>query len=238
MLTFLGYGAAFNTSLGNTSAYKVIGDKLFLIDCGSMIFHELKNRDIFSLNNIKEIVVVVTHTHSDHIGSLGDLILYGYYSLGTFEEKNVTVYAPKIVRLNEIMQLMGVTEAKYNYIGIEALEEVQDTATEIKMKAIPVNHVVELDCFAYELQIDDKKIYYSGDANDIPKNILSSLLKGDYDAFYQDVCLQEFSYNIHMPLRILKEKIPSEFRKTVHCMHLDEKFNRQEAIDAGFKIVL
>ena len=38
-LKFLGRGSAFNTVEGNTSAYFVRDNILFLIDCGETVFH-------------------------------------------------------------------------------------------------------------------------------------------------------------------------------------------------------
>ena len=78
-LLFLGRGAAFNPKEGNTSAYFLENNQLFLIDCGESVFERIINKKI--LNNIETINVIITHTHSDHVGSLGSLISYSYYKL-------------------------------------------------------------------------------------------------------------------------------------------------------------
>ena len=72
MLKFIGSGSAFNTKLGNTSAYYKIGHQMLLIDCGSNIFHRIKEHNL--LEGIEDIHVLITHTHADHVGSLADLI--------------------------------------------------------------------------------------------------------------------------------------------------------------------
>ena len=41
MITFLGSGSAFNPLLGNTSAYFVRNNQLFLIDAGETVFRKL-----------------------------------------------------------------------------------------------------------------------------------------------------------------------------------------------------
>lgn len=79
-LKFLGTGSAFNTKLGNTSAYLLNNDKsaMLLFDCGETVFSKLK--PILEKNkNISEFTICITHSHSDHIGSLPTLLYYLYY---------------------------------------------------------------------------------------------------------------------------------------------------------------
>lgn len=75
-IKFLGNGSAFNEELGNNSAF--IKDeklnKLLLIDCGSSVFGSLLKAGI--LNGVKEVNVLITHLHPDHVGSLGDLFFF------------------------------------------------------------------------------------------------------------------------------------------------------------------
>lgn len=79
-LKFLGTGSAFNTKLGNTSAYLLNNDKsaMLLFDCGETVFSKLK--PILEKNkNISEFTICITHSHSDHMGSLPTLLYYLYY---------------------------------------------------------------------------------------------------------------------------------------------------------------
>ena len=80
MLNFIGIGSAFNTQFGNTSAFIKKEDSLLLIDSGGTVFHRLQELNI--LEELKKIYIVITHTHPDHVGSLGDVIFYSYYILG------------------------------------------------------------------------------------------------------------------------------------------------------------
>lgn len=88
-LNFLGRGAAFNPKEGNTSAFFIDNNELFLIDCGESIFKEIIENNI--LNNIEKINIMITHTHCDHIGSIGSLIMYSYYKLNN----KVNIIVPK-----------------------------------------------------------------------------------------------------------------------------------------------
>ena len=77
MLKFIGTGSAFNQDLGNTSAYIKDGETLLLIDCGETVFQRIK--EIKLLDDVKKVYIVITHNHSDHIGSLGSLVEYLYF---------------------------------------------------------------------------------------------------------------------------------------------------------------
>ena len=87
-LNFLGRGSAFNPKEGNTSAYFIENNELFLIDCGEDIFERIIKNNV--LKDIEKINALITHTHSDHIGSLGSLIMYSYYII----KKKVNIILP------------------------------------------------------------------------------------------------------------------------------------------------
>ena len=74
MMSFLGIGGAFVTKLKNCSAYIKNGQNLFLIDCGENILEEILKLKI--LKNVENISILLTHFHTDHIGSLGSLVFY------------------------------------------------------------------------------------------------------------------------------------------------------------------
>lgn len=72
-LQFLGRGASFNPKEGNNSAYFIENRQLFLIDCGESIFERLVENGL--LEDVDAINLMITHTHSDHVGSLGTLAM-------------------------------------------------------------------------------------------------------------------------------------------------------------------
>lgn len=76
-LKFLGRGSAFNVKEGNTSAYYKSKNDMLLIDCGSDVFKKIVERHL--LDDVHDLYIAITHSHPDHIGSLGDLIFYCYY---------------------------------------------------------------------------------------------------------------------------------------------------------------
>lgn len=79
-LRFLGRGAAFNVTEGNTAACVKNGGELLLLDCGETVFYQLMKQHL--LDGVKRLTVAVSHLHSDHCGSLGSLGHYCRYALG------------------------------------------------------------------------------------------------------------------------------------------------------------
>ena len=104
-LTFIGRGSAFNVKEGNTSSYIKKGGHLLLIDCGSDVFKNLIEKNI--LKDVSEVDVLLTHMHPDHFGSLGDLIFYTYFKMGTSQVPSITIHH-KSKNLIKTLETLGV----------------------------------------------------------------------------------------------------------------------------------
>lgn len=230
MLQFIGCGSAFNTALGNNGAFIKKENELFMIDCGSSTFERLQRAQL--LDGVDTVHVLMTHTHPDHIGSLGDLIFYGYYVMSEFAKPSIHVYAPDKLKVREILRLMAVKDEQY---GFHVANEGELMG--MKYESFEVNHVPELKAYAYLLQVEDQTIYYSGDCNHIPSAILDKFKSGEINALYQDTSKLDYPGNVHLSLRKLTDLIPEDLRSKVYCMHLDNDFNRQEAEDLRFQVV-
>lgn len=233
MLQFIGCGSAFNTALGNNGAFIKKDNVLFMIDCGSSTFERLQRAGL--LEGVDTVHVLMTHTHPDHIGSLGDLIFYGYYVMGEFAKPSIQVYSPNKLKVREILRLMSVKDEQYGFHVIDNNGEIPDVG--IEFETIKVKHSPELDAYAYLMNIEGESIYYSGDCSDIPPSILDSFKRGEIDRFYQDTSKLDYPGNVHMSLRVLTELIPEELREKVFCMHLDNQFDPGEAKSLGFNVV-
>ena len=237
ILKFLGSGSAFNTKLGNTSAYYKHGNQMLLIDCGSNIFHRIKESGV--LEGVEHIHTLITHTHADHVGSLADLILYTYYSHGEFAKPKVTIYSLNATGVKEVLKLNGcVEDIHFDFVNVRYDNIINITPLQVLiMKPIETNHVDELSSFGYELVIEGKGVYYSGDTKDINKEDLEWINKGFFPYVYIDTCKADYEGNVHISLRKLAELIKPEHREKVYCMHLDEGFVREEAESLGFNVV-
>ena len=73
-LNFLGIGSAFNPVLDNTGAFFTDNGDFYLIDCGESTFKKIWNME--EMIQSRNIFILITHLHCDHVGSLGSLISY------------------------------------------------------------------------------------------------------------------------------------------------------------------
>lgn len=235
MLKFIGTGSAFNTKLGNNSAYIKEGNQLFLIDCGSANFHRMKESGL--LDDVEHIHVYVTHTHADHVGSLADLIFYMFYCKGEFVPR-VTVFAVHDIEVDEYLKFNGITNNHYNYHPVGENETYELEEFGIDFLPFSTLHVDEI--LSFGLIIDDYNkdefIIYSGDSSELTQRINILFEKEGLDKLYVDTCSQDYDGNVHLSLKKLTEQIPLEYRHKVWCMHLDENFDVEYAKSLGFNV--
>lgn len=241
MLNFIGRGGAFNTAEGNNSAFIKHGKHLLLIDCGSDTFSSLQRLNL--LDNIEDITVIITHTHPDHIGSLGDLIFYNYYAMGQPGTTSITLVAVPEAGIMDILKGMGVSPALYSFmpLRLDNWHELQiDTAT-VRIKPKQSNHTFEdyeeFPCISFYMSIGGANMYYSADSREIPDHLLTALQIDTLQYVFQDVCSSDYPGNVHLSYRELKEKIPENKRHLIQCMHLDKNFDYLQAQIDGFSIV-
>jgi len=224
-LTFLGAGSAFNPGMGNTSAYFLAGERLVLLDCGETVFSLIKDLPAYRACN--EILVLVTHLHADHVGSLGSLISYSYY----VARKSVAVAHPSdsIVRL---LDLLGVDHAAYGFLPWRAGEPA-DLGGGLAATPIEVEHVPAMRCFGYLISDGAERTWYSGDARTIPAEIIEGLKNGSIGRIYQDTGNKGREDPTHASLAYLEAVIPPSLRSRVICMHLDYDY-RELLREKGF----
>lgn len=224
IIRFLGCGSAFNPTFGNTSAYFIKEKTLFLIDAGETVFSEIYKMKL--LEESQKIVVIITHTHGDHVGSLPSIISYVYYVLG----KKVCIIYPE-ESLTELLDLMGISREAY-----ECRTDTNIKLEGVCVKAIPVKHEENIKCYGYILKGMGKTIFYSGDCYEIPQIIVDGFLKGDIDELYQDTAEFPSEHSSHCPLNKLESLFPIEVRKNIYCMHFSSDFY-EKLENKGFNYV-
>ncbi|MEG0847994.1 MBL fold metallo-hydrolase [Niameybacter sp.] len=231
MLKFLGIGSAFNTELGNNSAFIKEGKSLLLIDCGGTVFHDLQKYHL--LEGLEEIFVLITHTHPDHVGSLGEVIFYCYYIL----KVKVNLFFPNEILMISYLQIIGVTPDMY---CLQTAEDIQFSVNELELTSlqwIEQEHVETMPAYSFIVKGQGVSFYYSGDGYALRDNVIKRLVKGEIKYIYQDTCGLDYENNAHLYLHKLADLIPQNLREYVYCMHLDKHIKLAEIQQLGFNVV-
>lgn len=212
-LTFLGSDAGFGDN--NNSAYIEIDNKLIIIDCGITVFNTAKQK--FDFNKYTEINIIITHLHNDHAGSLSQLILYLWF---VYNKKTKVISACENIK--EYLKISGTTDEAYIVVN-----------TENNIEFIKTEHVKELDCYGFCLNINNKNIIYTGDTKTI-KPFIPYIENAS--ELYIDV-----SKNGGVHLKF--EDIIQDLRNIkangteIYLMHIDDKKYIAEKCGNEFKIV-
>ena len=231
MLNFIGMGSAFNTEIGNTSAFVKKNDSLILIDCGGTVFHKLQELSMF--DELKNLYIVITHTHPDHVGSLGDVIFYSYYIL----KHKPTIFFPQKELIERFLTSIGVSAEMYNF-NSNNVEDINDMQLgDFSIDFMPVFHVDTIPAYGFIMKLNGSVFYYSGDASGISDTIVDKLKNGQICRIYQDTCGLDYEGNAHLSLRKLCDTVPHEFRNKVYCMHLDKNITAEDVKNNGFNVV-
>lgn len=229
-LIFLGRGSAFNTSEGNTSAFFIENNDLFLIDCGESVFNTLQQNNLLNY----QYNIIITHTHSDHIGSLGTLISKLFYTYGI--KANIIVPKNKefITNIFNILNIYGCNYNMYNIIIVQEFTKKFNSFNSIKL--IESKHVDNLKSFGILFETNDGLIYYSGDTNDLKliKNILNN---PNLNKIYLDTCIIDYPGNVHMYIELLNSIVTATQKEKIYCMHIDNDECLNRIKELGFNIV-
>ena len=231
-LTFIGRGAAFNPKEGNNSAYFIENNKLFLIDCGESIFERLMSLGI--LNEVDSINVFITHTHSDHIGSIGSLVMYAYYVRHIPANIILPKEAKYLDNIKNILTAFGCTNEMYSF----SIEDEFDNKllSFSKVRYVETDHCDTLNCYSIVFYTNEGIIFYSGDTREFGP--LNSIINSGEKIYkiYIDTNISGKGTG-HLGIDDIHNFIPKELVNKVYCMHLNNDECIKKAKEYGFNIV-
>ena len=229
-LQLLGRGSAFYPALGNTAAYVREGQRLLLLDCGETVFGELLRRGLLTKGT--QITALISHTHSDHCGSLGTLAQYCYYMLGCPLRVAVPSCNPAYARqLAGLVRTYGMLEDQTAQVtdrdvtGFEAFRSV---------RYVPTIHAPEMPAFSFVFETTDDGLFYSADTCDAAPLKAFIASHPGFEAAYVDTAESDFPGCVHLSVRQLCEAVPPALRSRVHMMHVNSERCVELGREAGF----
>lgn len=232
ILKFIGTGGAFSKKYVNNSAYYYLkNDEILLFDSGETVFHEILKLNIIT-ENIKRVDIIITHFHSDHVGSLGSLVFYLRFK----KVKEVNIIFP-IKRLPYmLLDIYGIDEKLYS---VKTPKEVEGYyIKEYKQLHGDVGdngEIIPMPSYGYHVINDNDNFFYSGDTCNISDIILEKFKSKKIKIMYHEVATA--GYKAHMQLDDLAKLIQFEDRKRVVCMHMGDNCDVSKIKKLGFESV-
>ena len=231
ILNFIGTGGAFSKKFINNSAYYLIDDKLVLFDCGETVFHEILCLDIIN-DNIKSVDIIITHFHSDHVGSLGSLLFYCRFK----EIHNVNVIFPIRELPYSLLRIFGINEDLFN---VKIPSEIKDyylkDYVQLHGDVSKCGDIISMPSYGYHLINGEDNFFYSGDTCTINNVVLQKFKNKEIEYLYHEVTTD--GYQAHLQLNELVNLIDFEDRNRVICMHLGDSIDTVKIKKLGFRSV-
>jgi len=227
-LEFLGRGSGYHMEEGNTAAYIIKNETLLLIDCGETVFKRVLEKNL--IEGVKEIHVLITHMHSDHIGSLAGFIGFCYWKYKIITK----VYFNEKDKISMFLGLLGLKEGES--FNIDDAKNQRIDSLSLEFSASITKHVKALNTYSYTLKFDKgNDIFYSGDTYETNFDVIPYLELGNL--IYHDACINDSEGNVHTSLKVLGEIIPKKYRNQIYCIHIDGEDFIEQAEKQGFNIV-
>lgn len=233
-LNFTGRGAMLYPEEGNTAAYFESENEFFLIDCGEDVAAKLIADK--KLTKEKEYYLLITHTHSDHIGSLGTLQQYLYWCCG--KKLNIVISEQMGYKkeMQGILDGFGLVPGTYEFVGEEELDNKFKGFQSIRF--VQSNHGdVPIASCAIVISAEEGRILYTGDIADstIIKEFIAFNGIQNIDKMYIDTSLNKSP--VHLSLEELISVVPPILRSKVYCMHINDRKLLSLIAESGFQIV-
>lgn len=233
-LHFTGRGAMLNPAEGNTAAYFEDDNNFFLIDCGEDVAAKLIKMG--KLDQDKNYFLFVTHTHSDHIGSVGTLQQYLYW---VRNKKLKVVFGSDMRYANNILDILnsfGLVQGTYDIVNTHMLNDFSPLFNRVRYMESSHGDT-PLKSASLVFDTDEGNILYTGDIAEprIIKDFLASNFPDTIDKMYIDTSLSKSP--VHLSIEELRKVIPIGLSGKVYCMHIDNPALIAEIKKWGFNLV-
>jgi len=220
-LNFIGMGGATNIELGGNCCYLKDGDNLLVIDMCESATARLKKDEAFK--DVKNIYVVITHTHFDHIAGLGVFVWYCNFNLNISPKILYSNFKYKF-HIKKLLKLTGV-DKKYVVFIKDSSFKINDLTLNMQLTI----HTPKLQCFGIMFEDRDGRYYYTGDTKDI--NYLKKLCEDKtVKKIYTEVASE--TYGAH----IKYDDIVNLDKTKLVLMHFDTIDLYNQAKADGFEV--
>ena len=152
-ISFLGTGGAFDVALGNSAALVDCAGTRFLVDCGHSVFPRLVERGLVEDFD----VVLITHLHDDHVGSLSTLV---YYATIVLQRPQLRIVVPSAAFEADLRAFLAFSQ--YDLDKRVRFEPIADFP---QVRAIDTygSHVPGMATWGYAFEEGAHRMAYSGD---------------------------------------------------------------------------
>lgn len=233
-LKFIGRGAMLYPQEGNTAAYFEDDKNFFLLDCGEDVAAKLIRDG--KLTKEKDYYVFITHTHSDHVGSLGTLQQYLYWCCGKKLNIVISEQMKYQKELQGILDGFGLVPETYQLVREETLDNKFESFHSIRF--VRSNHGdVPIASCSIVIGDDLGNTLYTGDIADstIIREFITYNGEHNIDQIYVDTSLNKSP--VHLSIEELREVIPESLKSKVNCMHMNDARLIEKVKECGFNMV-
>jgi len=222
IIEVLGVGNLFTPQITNTSFLLTPPEheyrkEKFLIDCGYNVFQKLVSGK-YDIKNINK--VIITHTHPDHVGSLGALIYYRWFMFNKTTEIRCGNKAGEYLKRYLESTVFNVREQ-----GTVRLDELNACPYNLIYSDRPTGN---FDMFevqhngipAYGVYLKGLKITFTGDTDLLNPE---SYVMANSKIIFHDCIMDHYARGIHSNIKDMEISYPKEIREKIQLVHHGKK---------------
>jgi ribonuclease BN (tRNA processing enzyme) len=221
-IVFLGTGDAFSAGGRNQAAILIQHPEItFLLDCGATTLAAL-NRQNLSFEDLD--FILLSHLHGDHIGGLPFLFLHFCYIEP--RSKALEILGPKGLdeRTRQLFRAMYADAASEPLpfdLSFTPLEpHSRHRINKLTIMPFPVPHMEDPPSFGFSLELDGRRIVYSGDSGWTEELALQAK---DADLFICECSFYESEAAYHLNYPLIVERLAGCGARRLVLTHIGQE---------------